>query len=198
MAQERQVNVILNVKTGKADKNIKGVEKDLKNTQVQAQKTGDTLKDAFAGIGGPIGNLVGRVKSLGTSFKAIAISGGVAAIGGLGALFVSATKRGAEFAKALSGLEAVSGASNTEMQKLSNSAKQLGASTQFTSKQVVGLQTEFAKLGFTTQEILNATQSTLDLAASLDVGLGEAASIAGSTLRAFGLETSETLTILSP
>lgn len=192
MAQEREVNVILNVKTGKADKNIKGVEKDLKNTQVQAKKTGDTLKDAFAGIGGPIGNLVGRVKSLGTSFKAIAVSGGVAAIGGLGALFVSATKRGAEFAKALSGLEAVSGASNTEMQKLSNSAKQLGASTQFTSKQVVGLQTEFAKLGFTTQEILNATQSTLDLAASLDVGLGEAASIAGSTLRAFGLETSET------
>ena len=35
-------------------------------------------------------------------------------------------------------------------------------------------------------------ESTLDLAASLDVGLGEAASIAGSTLRAFGLETSET------
>ena len=74
MAQEREVNVILNVKTGKADKNIKGVEKDLKNTQVQAKKTGDTLKDAFAGIGGPIGTLVGRVKSLGTSVKAIAVA----------------------------------------------------------------------------------------------------------------------------
>lgn len=192
MAEQREVNVILNVKTGKADKNIKGVEKDLKKTEVQAQKTGNSLKEAFAGIGGPIGNLVSRVKSLGTSFKAIAVSGGVAAIGGLGALFVSATKRGAEFAKALSGLEAVSGASNIEMQKLANSAKQLGASTQFTSKEVVGLQTEFAKLGFTTSEILNATESTLDLAASLDVGLGEAASIAGSTLRAFGLETEET------
>ena len=43
MAEQREVNVILNVKTGKADKNIKGVEKDLKKTEVQAQKTGNTL-----------------------------------------------------------------------------------------------------------------------------------------------------------
>ena len=107
-------------------------------------------------------------------------------------MFVSATKRGAEFAKALSGLEAVTGATNAEMNQLSNSAKALGSSTQFTSKEVVQLQTEFAKLGFTTKEILNATKSTLDLAASLDVGLGQAATIAGSTLRAFGLQTSET------
>ena len=54
------------------------------------------------------------------------------------------------------------------------------------------LQTEFAKLGFSTKEILASTKATLDLAASLDVGLGEAASIAGSTLRAFGLEAEET------
>jgi len=78
------------------------------------------------------------------------------------------------------------------MNQLSNSAKELGASTQFTSKQVVELQTEFAKLGFSTKEILASTKATLDLAASLDVGLGEAAMIAGSTLRSFGLEASET------
>ena len=54
------------------------------------------------------------------------------------------------------------------------------------------MQTELAKLGFTTKEISKATGATLDLASSLDVGLGEAASLAGSTLRAFGLDASET------
>ena len=67
MANEREVNVILNVKTGKADTKIKGVEKNLKSTQSEAQKTGNALSQAFGQVGGPIGNLISRVKSLGTS-----------------------------------------------------------------------------------------------------------------------------------
>ena len=190
--EQRQVNVVVNVETKNAKTNLKGVEKGLKDTQQQAVKTSDVIKDQFSSMGGPLGGLINQVKSLGTSFKGIAVGVGVGAIAGISSLFVSATKRGAEFAQSLSGLEAVTGATDSEMNQLANSAKALGSSTQFTSKQVVGLQTEFAKLGFTTKEILNATKSTLDLAASLDIGLGEAASIAGSTLRAFGLETAET------
>ena len=189
---EREVNVVVNVKTQKADTNIKNVNKGLKATQKQATAAGTSIGGAFTQAGGPIGNLIGRVKSLGISMKALPIFAIIGAVTALTKMVANATKRGAEFAKALSGLEAVTGASNVEMKALSNSAKELGASTQFTAKEVVGLQTEFAKLGFTTKEILNATESTLDLAASLDVGLGEAASIAGSTLRAFGLETKET------
>ena len=190
--EQRQVNVVVNVETKNAKTNLKGVEKGLKDTQQQAVKTSDVINDQFSRMGGPLGGLINQVKSLGTSFKGIAVGVGVGAIAGISSLFVSATKKGAEFAQALSTLEAISGATDSEINQLANSAKELGATTQFTSKQVVGLQTEFAKLGFTTKEILNATKSTLDLAASLDIGLGEAASIAGSTLRAFGLQTSET------
>ena len=190
--EQRQVNVVVNVETKNAKTNLKGVEKGLKDTQQQAVKTSDVINDQFSRMGGPLGGLINQVKSLGTSFKGIAVGVGVGAIAGISSLFVSATKRGAEFAQALSTLEAITGATDSEINQLANSAKQLGSTTQFTSKQVVGLQTEFAKLGFTTKEILNATKSTLDLAASLDIGLGEAASIAGSTLRAFGLQTSET------
>ena len=190
--EQRQVNVVVNVETKNAKTNLKGVEKGLKDTQQQAVKTSDVINDQFSRMGGPLGGLINQVKSLGTSFKGIAVGVGVGAIAGISSLFVSATKKGAEFAQALSTLEAISGATDSEINQLANSAKELGATTQFTSKQVVGLQTEFAKLGFTTKEILNATKSTLDLAASLDIGLGEAASIAGSTLRAFGLQTAET------
>jgi len=186
------VKVILEAETGKANANLNKVNKGLKKTEKQAKETSGAMTSAFNALPASIQGAIGQVKNLGTSFKALAVGGGVAAIAGLGSLFVMATKKGAEFAKALSGLEAVLGASDAEMNQLSNSAKELGASTQFTSKQVVELQTEFAKLGFSTKEILASTKATLDLAASLDVGLGEAAQIAGSTLRAFGLEAEET------
>jgi len=186
------VKVILEAETGKANANLNKVNKSLKKTEKQAKETSGAMTSAFNALPASIQGAIGQVKNLGTSFKALAVGGGVAAIAGLGSLFVMATKKGAEFAQALSGLEAVLGASDAEMNQLSNSAKELGASTQFTSKQVVELQTEFAKLGFSTKEILASTKATLDLAASLDVGLGEAAMIAGSTLRAFGLEAEET------
>ena len=186
------VKVILEAETGKANANLNKVNKSLKKTEKQAKETSGAMTSAFNALPASIQGAIGQVKNLGTSFKALAVGGGVAAIAGLGSLFVMATKKGAEFAQALSGLEAVLGASDAEMNQLSNSAKELGASTQFTSKQVVELQTEFAKLGFSTKEILASTKATLDLAASLGVGLGEAAMIAGSTLRAFGLEAEET------
>ena len=177
----KQVNYKVNIETKGAEKNVENLNQDLNTTNKQV----DNVNKSSKGFGKSLNKLGISMKSLGIG----AVVGGIAAIGGA---FVSAIKTGAEFAKELSGLKAVLGASDEEMKALSNSAKELGASTQFTAKEVVGLQTELAKLGFTTKEILDATSATLDLAASLGVGLSEAASITGSTLRAFGLETSET------
>ena len=153
------VKVILEAETGKANANLKKVNKSLKTTEKQAKETSGAMSSAFNALPASIQGAIGQIKNLGTSFKALAVGGGVAAIAAIGSLFVTATKKGAEFAQALSGLEAVLGASDSEMNKLSNSAKELGASTQFTSKQVVELQTEFAKLGFSTKEILASTKA---------------------------------------
>lgn len=94
----------------------------------------------------------------------------------------------AEMAK----VQAVSGATGEEFKALSENAKQLGASTMFSAREVAGLQTEFAKLGFTATEITKVTESTLALAQASGSDLARAAEVAGSTLRAFGLDASET------
>ena len=177
----KQVNYKINIDTSASTQNVDKLNKDLETTNKEIENVSKSSK----GFGKSLDKLGISMKTLGIG----AVVGGITAIGGV---FVSAMKKGAEFSKELSGLKAVLGASNQDMESLSNSAKELGASTQFTAKQVVGLQTELAKLGFTTEEILDATGATLDLAASLGVGLSEAASITGSTLRAFGLETTET------
>jgi len=96
------------------------------------------------------------------------------------------------FEQQMSKVKAVSGASSEEFNKLKENAQKLGASTIFTASQVAELQTEFAKLGFTAKEITQVTEATLALAQATDTGLAAAAAIAGSTLRGFGLDASET------
>ena len=177
----KTVNYKIDIQTKGAQKSVEDLNKDLGTTNKEV----DNVNKSSKGFGKSLNKLGISMKTLGIG----AVVGGITAIGGL---FTTAMKTGAAFAKELSGLKAVLGANEGEMDSLSNSAKKLGATTQFTAKEVVGLQTELAKLGFTTKEILDATGATLDLAASLGVGLSEAASITGSTLRAFGLETSET------
>ena len=94
----------------------------------------------------------------------------------------------AEMAK----VQAVSGATAEEFEALSKNAKDLGASTMFSAREVATLQTEFAKLGFTATEITKVTGATLALAQASGTDLARAAEVAGSTLRAFGMDASET------
>ena len=120
-------------------------------------------------------------------------SGPIKAIAALAtAAFIGAVKVTAEFEKELSKLRAITGATEGDMAKLEKKARDLGKSTAFTAREVASLQTELAKLGFTTNDILNSSGGVLDLAAGLGVELKDAAVLTGSTLRAFGLDTSET------
>ena len=96
------------------------------------------------------------------------------------------------FEAEMSKVKAVSGATAEEFKALSDNAKELGASTMFSAREVASLQTEFAKLGFTADEITKVTESTLALAQASGSDLARAAEVAGSTLRAFGLDANET------
>jgi DNA repair exonuclease SbcCD ATPase subunit len=96
-----------------------------------------------------------------------------------------------DFDKANADLAATMGKSRKEISSLTNDQKRLGASTKFTATEVAGLQKEYAKLGFSQKEILNATEATLSLAAAVDTDLANASMVAGSTLRGFGLDASE-------
>ena len=191
----KQVNYKINVTTGNSDKNIKKTEKNVKGLGKDVKdvnKSSGNLNDSFAVMPGSIGRVVQSFKALKIAMLSSGIGAVVVGVGALAGLFAAATVKGAEFAKQMSTLKAISGATDEEMKALGKSAKDLGSTTQFTAVQVGELQTEFAKLGFTTNQILDATKATLDLAASMEVDLASAAMLAGSTVSAFGLEASET------
>ncbi len=96
------------------------------------------------------------------------------------------------FEQANADLAAVLGKTRDEIRALSDDAIRLGGSTKFTATEISKLQKEFAKLGFSEQEILDATEATLDLAAATNTELAEAAKVAGATVRGFGLDARET------
>ena len=110
----------------------------------------------------------------------------------LAALAGTSVKVFADFEQGMAKVKAVSGATGAQFQKLSADAKRLGSETRFTATEVAGLQLEFSKLGFSTEETLNATEATLKLAQATDSDLARAAEVAGATLRGFQMDTKAT------
>ncbi len=191
MAREEQV-IKIKIETGQAKSAVAGVNKGLDDTKKNAKKTGKGLAATFGAMKTGILNAIPALRAFSAALVSTGVGALAVAVGGLVAFFQKASVKGAEFAKSLSGLEAVAGASADEMERLSDQAKSLGSTTAFTASQVVGLQTELAKLGFSVQDISNSTPAILDLAASLDVDLASAAEFAGSVVRSFGLTTEDT------
>ncbi len=108
------------------------------------------------------------------------------------AIAATSFRTAATFEQSMAKVKAVSGATAAEFESLENNAKELGRTTRFTASEVSALQLEFAKLGFSAQEITEVTEATLNLAQATGSDLAQSAEVAGATLRAFGLDASET------
>ncbi len=119
--------------------------------------------------------------------------GGVAAAGmALGKVIKDNVSLAQDYEKSLSVLAAILNTTKEGVEDLSQQAQHLGATTVFTAKEVVELQTELAKLGYTTQEIMNMAPSVLNFAQATGSSLADAASLAGAALRMFEKDTTHT------
>ena len=166
--------------------------KDLNKGTVAAKGLSGSLKGVATSANLATGGIKAMTMALLSSGVGALVVGVGALVAGIGGLI----SKSAQYEKALSGLKAVTGATTEDIAKMSQQAKDLGSSTAFTASQVVSLQTELAKLGFKTDDIQNSTASILDLAAALEIDLGEAAEFAGSLVRSFGLTTIDTQRIV--
>lgn len=139
-----------------------------------------------------VGNYTSAWGKLGMRLKSVASAFGL--VGGvMGAVQVikGAFNVVVDFDSAIANLGAISNATDEDMIALTKNAKALGESTKFTATEVAGLSVELAKLGFSSQEILDSTDSILALASATGTELADASFIAGSSLRAFNLEANE-------
>ena len=97
-----------------------------------------------------------------------------------------------EFGYTMSTVEALSGASVTEMQTLTATAKELGATTAFTANQSAQAMTYMGMAGWNAQQMVSGMDGVLNLAAASGEDLANVSDIVTDNLTAFGLKASDT------
>ena len=171
-------------------------------------------ENALRALPGPINQVVTGVSNMRTQLGNIANSGlplGAKAIQGFSTVLTGtiglvltfvryltgAAKTMREFEQANVNLSTILGTSVDGMKALTDSALSLGRTTEYTARQVTQLQTELAKLGFGQGSIIAMQKPILQFATAVGANLADAASVAGSTLRAFNLTSADTDDVLA-
>jgi TP901 family phage tail tape measure protein len=119
---------------------------------------------------------------------------GIAAIGAPVSLIAGLTavvRIGADFEKQMSNVKSAVNASGDQLQRLSDLAEELGASTAFSAGEAAAAMTEMAKAGLDAQEIYRAAPAVLTLAAAGELEMAEAAKIATTAMNLFSLPASD-------
>ena len=120
--------------------------------------------------------------------RAIALAGITA---GTVALTRKVISLGREFEFNMKTVQAWSGATGKELQKLTDIARKMGATTEHTATQAAGALKFLAAAGFTVKQSISALPGTLDLATAGQVDLASATDITTDVLTAFGMQVSE-------
>ena len=131
-----------------------------------------------------------KIKNFGSALTSIG-KNMLAVSGVLAAPMAFATKSFADFDDAMRMVKAVSGATESEFQRLTAAAEKLGRETSYTAREVAEGMTAMGRMGLKPDEILSAVPAVLNLARATGTELGQAAEIASNNMRVFGLDTSK-------
>ena len=111
--------------------------------------------------------------------------GTLAALGG--AIYAGPVKKAAEFEAQMSTVKAISSASAEDMKRLSEEAKHMGATTQFTAVEAGKALEYMAMAGWKTDQMLGGLPGIMNLAAASGEDLGQVSDIVTDALTAFNM-----------
>jgi TP901 family phage tail tape measure protein len=149
----------------------------------------DKLKGAIGGVEGIAKDARKAFTNVTSSATWQAAAVGAAAIG---AGLVSSVRVAMDFEKSMSAVAAKTQAGQEDMAKLTELAKDLGRSTQFSAKEVADGMDFLAMAGFEVNDMLTAMPGLLNLAAAGNLDLASAADIVSNILGGMNMEATET------
>lgn len=123
------------------------------------------------------------ISKLGNVVKtaAVGIGGAMVAIGGY------AIKVGSDFESAMSNVAAISGATGDDLQMLKDTAKEMGATTQFSATEAANALSYMALAGWDANQSAAALPGVLNLAAASGMELASASDMVTDYMSAFGM-----------
>lgn len=98
---------------------------------------------------------------------------------------------GSSFEAGMSEVEAISGATGSELETLESKAKSLGSSTKFSATEVAGAMTNMSLAGWSVNQILSGIDGVLQLAAASNMDLADASQVVTDNISSFNLEASQ-------
>lgn len=96
-----------------------------------------------------------------------------------------------DFEAAMSQVQAISGATGSEVTKLTNKAKEMGATTKFTAEESAEAFNYMAMAGWKTEDMLSGIEGILSLAAASGEDLATTSDIVTDALTAFNIKASD-------
>ena len=109
----------------------------------------------------------------------------------LGAVLVAPVRTAMKFEQAMAQVGAVSRASAEDMERLTKTARTLGATTNWSASQAAEGMQFLAMAGFSTEQTIAAMPGMLDLASAGAIELGSAADIASNILSGFNMQAEQ-------
>lgn len=156
-------------KLNEYDKDLQQVTNDLKYHTTELNESADKLES--------FGEKTSEVGA-----KMSVVSGAVVGIG------TAAVKTAADFESGMSKVEALSGATGEEMEKLTDKAREMGEKTKYSATESADALSYMALAGWDTNQMLAAIEPILNLAAASEMDLAEASDIVTDYMTAFGIE----------
>lgn len=166
---------------GYLDLDISGFLAGLRNADEAAGKSSKTIA---AKIGGHLSSAGESLTKAGTALtKGITVP-----VIGAGAAIVNMSTK---FESAMSRVQAISGASGKDLIALTNKAKELGATTEWSASEVADGMTEMAKAGWSTKQIIDGMAGVLNAASASGENLASVSTIVADAITGFGLEAKD-------
>lgn len=217
--KEQQDAVAEAVRSGKMDatayreyqREIAKCEAELKNIEKQqaaakgsteelgqsVKKSGDNFKDAEKDVKSykdAVGDLKSAMKDVSDDLSGLAkLAGG--AVGAVGTAAVGGIKSvvevGASFEKSMSRVEAISGASADDLEKLKNAAKEMGATTSKTASESADALSYMALAGWKTEDMLTGLEPILRASEAGEMDLATCSDLVTDSMSAMGVETKD-------
>lgn len=133
-------------------------------------------------------NSIGSIAEKGLKATTAILTGAAATIGTMG---MAAVKAGSDFEGAMSKVEAISGASGSDLEALTNKAKEMGAATKFSATESANAFEYMAMAGWKTGDMLSGIEGIMNLAAASGEDLAATSDIVTDALTAFGMTASD-------
>lgn len=127
------------------------------------------------------------MKSLGS----LAVKGMTIAAGAIAGIGAASVKVGMAFESEMSKVSAISGATGSDLEALTEKAKEIGATTKFSAAESAQAMEYMAMAGWKTEDMLGGIDGIMNLAAASGEDLATTSDIVTDALTAFGLSASD-------